>query len=166
MLGNRPKGLELDMFIAMDPPEHDVQRKAVQGVVAPQNLKEMESLIRERTVEVLDSLPIGVPFDFVQKVSIELTARMLATLLDFPYERRHKLVYWSNLASSTPGTTGGSMKLDETFFGVADMAKQLSALWHDKAARIAAGEPWGFDLISLMQSSEATKDLIKRPLSF
>ncbi|TCB58193.1 cytochrome P450 [Acinetobacter terrae] len=166
MLGNRPKGLELDMFIAMDPPEHDVQRKAVQGVVAPQNLKEMESLIRERTVEVLDSLPIGVPFDFVQKVSIELTARMLATLLDFPYEKRHKLVYWSNLASSTPGTTGGSMELDETFFGVADMAKQLSALWHDKAARIAAGEPWGFDLISLMQSSEATKDLIKRPLEF
>ena len=166
MLGNRPKGLELDMFIAMDPPEHDVQRKAVQGVVAPQNLKEMESLIRERTVEVLDSLPIGVPFDFVQKVSIELTARMLATLLDFPYEKRHKLVYWSNLASSTPGTTGGSMKLDETFFGVADMAKQLSALWHDKAARIAAGEPCGFDLISLMQSSEATKDLIKRPLEF
>jgi cytochrome P450 len=75
-------------------------------------------------------------------------------------------VYWSNLASSTPGTTGGSMKLDETFFGVADMAKQLSALWHDKAARIAAGEPLGFDLISLMQSCEATKDLIKRPLEF
>lgn len=73
MLGNRPKGLEVEMFIAMDPPEHDVQRKAVQGVVAPQNLKEMESLIRERTVEVLDSLPIGVSFDFVQKVSIELS---------------------------------------------------------------------------------------------
>ena len=166
MLGNQPEGLKAEMFIAMDPPKHDIQRQAVQGVVAPKNLLEMEALIRTRTQEVLDSLPIGVEFDWVEDVSIELTARMLATLLDFPYEKRRKLVYWSDLAAGSPETTGGPMDMDETFVAVADMAKQFAALWHDKAARSAADEPLGFDLISLLQSNEDTKDLIKRPMEF
>lgn len=166
LLGNQPEGLKAEMFIAMDPPKHDIQRQAVQGVVAPKNLLEMEALIRTRTQEVLDSLPIGVEFDWVEDVSIELTARMLATLLDFPYEKRRKLVYWSDLAAGSPETTGGPMDMDETFVAVADMAKQFAALWHDKAARSAADEPLGFDLISLLQSNEDTKDLIKRPMEF
>ena len=164
LIGTAP--IDVETFIAMDPPKHDERRQAVQGVVAPRNLKEMESLIRERTSEVLDSLPIGQPFDWVQTVSIELTARMLATLLDFPYEDRLKLVYWSDLFSSSPQSTGGDKDLDESFVGVADMAKHFVALWHDKAARLAAGETAGFDLITLMQSSDATRDLIKRPMEY
>ena len=164
LIGTAP--IDVETFIAMDPPKHDERRKAVQDIVAPKNLKEMESLIRERTSEVLDSLPIGQPFDWVHTVSIELTARMLATLLDFPYEDRLKLVYWSDLFSSSPQSTGGDKDLDESFVGVADMAKHFVALWHDKAARLAAGETAGFDLITLMQSSDATRDLIKRPMEY
>lgn len=166
LIGNRPEGLAADMFIAMDPPRHDVQRQAVQGVVAPKNLKEMEGLIRSRTEEVLDSLPVNEPFDWVQSVSIELTARMLATLLDFPYEKRHKLVYWSDLAAGGPETTGGSVDIDETFVGVADMAKQFSRLWREKEAKKAAGEEMGFDLISLMLANEETATMIDRPMEF
>ena len=166
LLGDAPEGLEVEMFIAMDPPKHDLQRQAVQGVVAPKNLKEMEALIRTRTQDVLDNLPVGVPFDWVEEVSIELTARMLATLFDFPYERRRKLVYWSDLAAGSPETTGGPADMDETFIGVADMAKQFSELWHAKAAIKAAGGESGFDLISLLQSNEATKDLVRRPMEF
>jgi len=166
LLGDAPEGLEVEMFIAMDPPKHDLQRQAVQGVVAPKNLKEMEALIRTRTQDVLDNLPVGVPFDWVEEVSVELTARMLATLFDFPYERRRKLVYWSDLAAGSPETTGGPADMDETFIGVADMAKQFSELWHAKAAIKAAGGEGGFDLISLLQSNEATKDLVRRPMEF
>ena len=90
-IGGQPEGLAIETFIAMDPPKHERQRQAVQGVVAPKNLKEMESLIRARAEDVLNNLPIGEPFDWVQEVSIELTSRMLATLFDFPYEERHKL---------------------------------------------------------------------------
>ena len=97
VLGDAPEGLSVEMFIAMDPPKHDIQRQAVQGVVAPKNLKEMEGLIRQRVQDVLDHLPVDQPFDWVERVSVELTARMLATLLDFPYELRHKLVYWLSL---------------------------------------------------------------------
>lgn len=166
ILGTPPASLSLEMFIAMDPPRHDVQRQAVQGVVAPKNLKEMEGLIRSRVEDVLDSLPIDQPFDWVERVSIELTSRMLATLLDFPYELRHKLVYWSDLASAGPETTGGPANMDETFNGLADMARHFMAHWHAKAARRAAGEEPGFDLISLMQSHESTSDMIDRPMEF
>lgn len=166
-IGNAPAGLNVEMFIAMDPPKHDVQRQAVQDVVAPKNLKELEGLIRSRVQEVLDQLPVGQPFDWVENVSIELTARMLATLLDFPYDQRHQLVYWSDLIAGSVESTGGTTDdMDEMFLGAADMAKQFSALWHRKAAQKAAGAPMGYDLISLMQSNEATQDLIRRPMEF
>jgi len=166
VIGTPPEGLDIEMFIAMDPPRHDQQRGAVQGVVAPQNLEEMEGLIRSRVQEVLDSLPVNEPFDWVDKVSIELTSRMLATLLDFPYEQRRKLVHWTELAGASAAATGGAVDMDEMYKGVADMAKSFSALWHDKAARLAAGEKPGYDLITLMQMSEDTKDLINRPMEF
>ncbi len=154
------------MFIAMDPPKHDRQRAAVQGVVAPKNLREMESLIRSRVQEVLDDLPIGEPFNWVDRVSIELTARMLATLLDFPYEQRRKLVEWSDLASSMEQANGGPSDNDEVFRGFVDAAQGLSALWRDKEARLAGGEEPGFDLITMLQRNEDTKDLIDRPMEF
>jgi len=166
VMGEPPEGLDLAMFIAMDPPRHDRQRLAVQSVVAPRNLQEMESLIRSRVQEVLDGLPTDQAFDWVPRVSIELTARMLATLLDFPYEQRHKLVFWSDLASGSTSATGGTSTADEIYQGIPEMARQFTQLWHDKAARIAAGEKPGFDLISLMLSSEDTKDLIQRPMEF
>jgi len=164
VLGQPP--LEIEMFIAMDPPKHDVQRKAVQGVVAPRNLKEMEGLIRERVQEVLDGLPTDEPFDWVQRVSKEITGRMLATILDFPYEQRHKLTYWSDTISGTAEGTGGTTHQDEMFAAAEELARAFVELWHDKAARRAAGEPDGFDLITLMQTSEDTKDLIDKPMEF
>ncbi|MBB5187982.1 hypothetical protein HNQ57_002261 [Zhongshania antarctica] len=166
IIGGTPKELALEMFIAMDPPKHDVQRQAVQGVVAPKNLKEMEGLIRRRTQEVLDQLPLDTPFDWVEEVSIELTARMLATLLDFPYEKRRKLVYWSDLAGGGADTTGGLANTDELFDGMRDMAKQFSELWRKKEAEIAAGGDVGFDLIGMLQSNDDTKNLINKPLEF
>ena len=127
----------------------------------------MEGLIRSRVQEVLDNLPLDQPFDWVHTVSVEFTARMLATLLDFPYEQRRKLVHWSDLATSMEQANGGPSDNDEVFEGMRDMAQGLSALWNDKAARTAAGEEPGFDLITMLQSNESTKDLLsRRPMEF
>ena len=82
----------------MDPPRHDDQRKVASPIVAPANLANMEPLIRERTQIVLDALPRGETFDWVQEVSIKLTTMMLATLFDFPFDKRTKLTYWSDVA--------------------------------------------------------------------
>ncbi|MBB4855245.1 cytochrome P450 [Mycobacteroides chelonae] len=166
ILGRPPELLDVKMFIAMDPPKHDVQRQAVQDVVAPRNLKELESLIRARTQEVLDSLPISEPIDWVDRVSKELTSRMLATLLDYPYEKRRRLTEMSDVASGSSEATGGSSDIEEVWKAALEMSKEALALWRDKAARIAAGEEPGFDLISMLLSHEDTKDLIDRPMEF
>ena len=103
---NPPPEQALQMFIAMDQPKHDEQRKAVSPIVAPGNLATMEALIRSRTIEVLDSLPRNTQFNWVEKVSIELTTRMLATLFDFPFEDRKLLTWWSDVATSVPELDG------------------------------------------------------------
>ena len=167
VIGDFPEGLPVAMFIAMDPPKHDVQRRSVQGVVAPQTLKEMEGLIRERTGEVLDNLPLDKAFNWVPTVSKELTGRMLATLLDFPYEERHKLIDWSDRLAGTAAATGGEFADEENMFdAAAEMAWSFSKLWRDKEARRASGKAPSFDLISLLQSSEDTQDMINRPMEF
>ncbi|WP_269618059.1 cytochrome P450 [Zhongshania sp. BJYM1] len=166
MIGDRPDGLHADTFIAMDPPKHDVQRQAVQGVVSPQNLKEMEALIRSRAEDVLDNLPINEPFDWVERVSIELTARMLATLFDFPYERRRDLAKWSDIIGGAAQLTGGAGSVDENFTAAAEIAKAFSELWRAKEAKKAAGEEMGFDLISMLLANEETKSMVNRPMEF
>ena len=93
-------------FITLDEPRHTPQRQAVAPSVAPRNLLELEPLIRERAIDILENLPVGETFNWVQEVSIELTARMLATLLGFPYEDRRKLIYWSDLTTAVPEVTG------------------------------------------------------------
>lgn len=99
-LADRPVDFQTVNFISMDPPKHDVQRKTVQGVVAPMNLAKLESTIRERACTILDTLPVGEEFDWVDRVSVELTTQMLATIFDFPFEERRKLTYWSDMATS------------------------------------------------------------------
>ena len=165
-IGPSPEGLEIQTFIAMDPPKHDLTRHAVQGVVAPKNLKEMEALIRIRTQDVLDKLPCDKPFDWVEKVSIELTSRMLATLFDFPYEQRHKLAEWSDIAAASPESTGGANADGDAFTAAAEAAKAFSLLCREKEAKLEAGDEMGFDLISLLLSNENTKDMIDHPMEF
>src|SRR5215469_11459296 len=83
----------------MDPPRHDEQRKIVSPMVAPPNLAKLSQTIRERAGRILDELPRGEVFDWVDRVSIELTTQMLSTLFDFPFEERRTLTRWSNAAT-------------------------------------------------------------------
>ena len=69
--------------------------------------------IRERAGKILDSLPIGETFDWVDKVSIELTTMTLATLFDFPWEDRRKLTRWSDVATTPVGTEHSLVESEE-----------------------------------------------------
>lgn len=165
VIGDRPEDLMLDMFIAMDPPKHDKQRQAVQGVVAPANLAQLEGLIRSRVQEILDHLPTDREFNWVEDVSIELTARMLATLFGMPQEDRHKLIYWSDMATADPALTGGDADRDEVLQAMHECATYFSQLWLQRKEEIKAGTK-SYDLISLLLSNDDTKDLIDRPMEF
>ncbi|MFT4852369.1 MAG: cytochrome P450 [Bacteroidia bacterium] len=149
----------IENFIAMDPPRHDEQRKTVTPSVAPTNLATMEPLIRERVADILDNLPVGETFNWVDKVSIELTARMLATLFDFPYEDRRKLIYWSDITTNVPQVTGIEIDMKERQAGLQECAMTFYQLWQERAA----AEP-KFDLISMLAHGEATKNLISDPM--
>ena len=149
----------VENFIAMDPPRHDEQRKTVTPSVAPTNLATMEPLIRERVIDILDNLPVGETFNWVDKVSVELTARMLATLFNFPYEDRRKLVYWSDITTNVPQVTGIEIDMEERQAGLQECALTFYQLWQERAA----AEP-KFDLISMLAHGESTKDLISEPM--
>ena len=158
---DRPPEFRRASFISMDPPRHDDQRKIVSPIVAPANLQNMEPLIRERVCRVLDGLPRGETFDWVQRVSIELTTLMLATLFDFPLEERRKLTYWSDI-STADVNAGGEVNSEEKRMEIlAEAVKAFTALWHERKAR-----PGGFDLISMLAHGEATKDLVNDPAEF
>jgi cytochrome P450 len=143
----------LPAFISMDPPKHDDQRRTVQGVVAPANLKELEGLIRSRAGVILDSLPINEEFDWVKHVSIELTTQMLATLFDFPFEDRHKLTYWSDVATAIPGN--GIVETNEQrWAAIEECLAYFTRLWNERVN----AEP-GNDLVSMLAHGEATKNM-------
>ena len=154
---------KVSMFIAMDEPTHGNQRRTVQGSVAPRNLAQMEGLIRERVCKILDDLPVGETFDWVEKVSVELTTLMLATLFDFPIEERQKLTYWSDVATAVPGPDSIIQNnADRIRILTTECAPAFMKLWQERAAE----EP-KFDLISMMAHGEETKDMAtERPMEF
>ena len=141
-------------FIAMDPPRHDVQRTTVSPIVSPGNLQQMEPIIRERACRILDSLPIGETFDWVDRVSIELTTQMLATLFDFPFEDRRKLTRWSDVATSMP-MPGGLVETEEARQAeLMECLAYFTRLWNERV-----NEPPRGDLVSMMAHGEATRSM-------
>jgi cytochrome P450 len=142
---------KLPMFIAMDPPKHDAQRKVIAPIVSTENLKTMEGLIRQRAGKILDELPMGESFDWVDKVSIELTTQMLATLFGFPFEERRKLTYWSDIVTTDMSDV---MTIDEAKAELMGCAAYFKNLWDERIK-----EPPTNDLISMLAHGEATRDM-------
>jgi cytochrome P450 len=141
-------------FIAMDQPKHDVQRAAVTPAVAPGQLAVWEGLIRERIQQVLDGLPVGVPFNWVEDVSIELTGRMLATLFGIPQDDRRKLTEWSDVATSSPavGMSGVSQEVREE--SLRECLAYFTEVWNERV-----NEPPSMDFISLLAHSPDTRNM-------
>jgi cytochrome P450 len=170
------------MFIAMDPPRHSAQRNTVSPIVSLHNLAQLEPIIRERAAKILDDLPIGQEFDWVDKVSTELSTMTLATLFDFPWEDRRKLTRWSNVATGTPeaGVYESTRSLSRLLYqalpgraprALARLARgawarrrrkveffegvdYFSRLWEERAKA-----PPRNDLISMLAHGESTKDM-------
>ena len=145
---------KLPMFIAMDPPKHDLQRKAVNPIVAPANLNNWHDLIRERTVKVLSGLPRNETFNWVDKVSIELTTYMLATLFDFPLEDRRLLTHWSDMATANKLTNPDAPEPEVRMAELHKMLQYFTRLWNE---RINAAPRT--DLVSMLAHGEATKNM-------
>jgi len=142
-------------FIGLDPPMHDAQRRAVMPMFSTESMAQLEPLIRERAGKILDELPVGETFDFVDKVAVELTSQMLATLFDYPFELRRNLPKLSDMILSGPEITGAGemtpeqmMALQEKFMSI---LTPFTLMWEDRKAK-----PPQHDLISMLAHCDAT----------
>ncbi len=105
---------------------------------------------------MLDGLPRNETFDWVERVSIELTTMMLATLFDFPWEERRQLTYWSDVAICNVHApecagalgTGKVRRIEE------------NGRAHGRALTTSAPQqPPKFDLLSMLAHGRATQDM-------
>ena len=158
---DRPAEFRRRSFISSDPPYHDEQRKVVSPVVAPMNLQRMSEQIRERTQRVLDGLPRNETFDWVERVSIELTTLMLATLFDYPVEERRKLTFWSDVATMDPKAGGIVDSEEKRLELLTDCLETMTRLFYERQK--AEPRP---DLLSMLAHGEATRNLPERPSDF
>ena len=134
----------------------------VQPVAAPRNLTVLEPLIRARVREILDGLPVGETFDWVDRVSIEITTGMLATLFDFPYEERRKLTYWSDMATASPLQVGsGDATEEERKAALMQCLAEFQALWKERENRPPTER---LDFITALANAEATRGM--EPLEY
>ena len=141
----------------MDGERHIAHRKVAQPVASPRNLKHLEPLIRERVCEILDGLPVGETFDWVDRVSIELTTGMLATLFDFPYEQRRKLTFWSDMATASPIQVGAAgMTEEQRQEALMECLDFFTKLWKEREGNDPTER---LDFISALANSDATRDL-------
>ena len=154
-LGDQPEDFQTVNFISMDSPRHDVQRKAVTNVVAPLNLAKLEPVIRSRATKILDGIPIGEEFDWVNHVSVELTTQMLATLFDFPFEERSKLAYWSDMATSG-ALNGGPTPEPVRRAALLECLEVFTNLWNERLHRDPTESN---DLITMMAHNPNTQDM-------
>ena len=140
-------------FISMDPPTHTDQRKTVRAISAPSSPRNLEPQIRERTIAVLDALPEGETFDWVDTVSVELTTLLLATLFDFPLEDRRKLTRWSDIVFAIPEPGGVVESQEQRRDEMGECIEYFEGLWNLRR------ENPGFDLVSMLVHGDATKDM-------
>ena len=144
----------LPMFIMQDQPKHTGQRKEVAPMFTGAHLATFEELIRSRTIEILDDLPDGESFNWVQEVSIELTSRMLATLFDVPQEDRAKLIHWSDTVERISDPDFFETP-EEGFQELWKCFEYFNTIWEDRKAN----DQGGGDLISMLARGDATKNM-------
>jgi cytochrome P450 len=150
---NSPSDVRMPMFIAMDRPKHTGQRRTVAPAFTPSEMVRLSDNIRQRTVEILDSLEWNKEFDWVDTVSIELTTQMLAILFDFPWEDRRKLTFWSDWAGDIELVKTEELRL-ERLKHMYECGGYFQNLWNQKVGK--APTP---DLISMMIHSDAMAEM-------
>ena len=143
-----------ESFIAMDEPRHGAQRKTVAPMFTPTHLDELAINIRKRSASCLDNLPRNETFDWVDKVSVELTTQMLAVLFDFPWGDRRKLTRWSDVTTTLPGPNGLVPTEEARQAELIECAQYFRKLWDERIK-----QPPKSDLLSMMAHNEATRNM-------
>ena len=144
-----PEGaLNVSMFIAMDPPTHDVQRRTVSPIVAPSNLANLEALIRQRTRTILDDLPIGI-LQLGRPRIYRIDHDDAGYPIRLPFEER-QLTRWSDVATAVPGA-GVVDSEEQRRAELIECLQYFTALWEERKRNP------GSDLISMLAPGKTPK---------
>jgi len=144
----------LPNFIAADPPVHTAQRKVISPAFSPSQMRTREEQVRDHCGQLLDALPIGKTFDWVDRVSTPQTIGMLCILFDMPFSDMTDLRRWSDYAGGV-----SSENLNDTFR--AEWMTQMQAMLarFDELLDARRNEAPSDDLLSRMVHSEAMGNL-------
>ena len=145
--------VKMPMFIAMDRPKHTGQRRTVAPAFTPSEMVRLSDTIRARTAEILDGLDWNTPFDWVDRVSVELTTQMLAILFDFPWAERRKLTFWSDWAGDVEMVKTAELRA-QRLQHMYNCGGYFQNLWNQKVGK----DPTP-DLISMMIHSDAMAEM-------
>ena len=154
LIKDLPENMRRTSFINSDPPLHDEQRKVVSPVVAPGNLPRMEERVRHEANAILDALPMDETFDWVDRVAIELTGRVLSELMDFPRDERRLLTYWSDIVNLDLHVGGDIDTEEKRYAKLKECAAYFAVLFNERKKL-----PPGPDLISMLAHSPATAQM-------
>lgn len=137
-------------FIAQDPPIHTAQRRVIAPAFSPSQMLKLDKAVKARTRQIMDELPVGETFDWVERVSIPQTLGMLCILFDMPFEEWRDIKRWSDWASGVSADN-----LNEEYFAqfMAQMGEMLARF--DRELEDRRGKPPSDDLLSRMVHSEA-----------
>lgn len=71
-----------------DPPMHTLYRKIVNGLFMPDKVKALMPAIHAAIDGLMDEIPTGKPFDFMEKFAIPMPIAMIGDMLGVPVEDR------------------------------------------------------------------------------
>jgi cytochrome P450 len=154
VIADPPPETNLQNFIAADPPVHTEQRRVIAPAFAPSQMSLRERQVQARCRELLDALPIGETFDWVDRLSVPMTIGMLCILFDMPLEEWEDLKRWSDFAG-TVNPDNDNPEYRALFMAqMMEMLARFDRLLEDKRA-----QPPSDDLISRMIHSQAMGNL-------
>ncbi len=81
-------------MIFMDDPRHKRFRSLVNKGFSARSILTLETELRRRSAALIDAMPEGTPFDFVDAFSRDLPLQAICLLLGVPQEERAQLVEW------------------------------------------------------------------------
>jgi len=137
-------------FIAQDPPIHTAQRRVIAPAFSPSQMLKLDAAVKARTKELMDSLPVGETFDWVERVSIPQTLGMLCILFDMPFDEWRDIKRWSDWAS---GVSAENLTDEYRAQFLVQMGEMLARF--DPELEDRRGKPPTDDLLSRMVHSEA-----------
>ena len=137
-------------FIAQDPPIHTAQRRVIAPAFSPSQMLGLVAQVKARTTAIMDDLPVGEPFDWVERVSIPQTLGMLCILFDMPFAEWRDIKRWSDWAS---GVSADNLTDEYRMEFLVQMTEMLGRF--DRELEDRRTKPATDDLLSRMVHSEA-----------